>query len=113
VKHGNAKEDNMKKPKQLWRGHEIYKECSESKWYYSDTNRLVSEDVERVCGYCHLPNNLEGHDSCLGTLRGVMNACCGHGQASDGYIRLEGGAILSEDATKVVLMNVMDKPNRS
>lgn len=31
------------------------------------------------CVICHKKSTPEGHDPCLGTLEGVMNACCGHG----------------------------------
>jgi hypothetical protein len=33
-----------------------------------------------VCGHCGISRTPEGHDGCIGTLEGVMNACCGHGE---------------------------------
>jgi hypothetical protein len=34
----------------------------------------------------------EGHDGCLGTLPGVMNACCGHGDPRDTFVQFIGGS---------------------
>ena len=50
---------------------------------------------ERICGACDevIPNQCdldlgpEGHDPCLGTLFGVMNACCGHGVEREAYVQ--------------------------
>lgn len=40
-----------------------------------------------VCGHCNLPNRVDGHDACLGTIPGVMNACCGHGDVRCAYVQ--------------------------
>ena len=49
-------------------------------WHYEETGELVSETHNIMpCGYCGKPYTKEGHDGCLGTLIGLMNACCGHG----------------------------------
>lgn len=32
---------------------------------------------------------IQGHDGCIGTLEGVMNACCGHGQDSCAYVQFD------------------------
>lgn len=75
--------------KSRWRGHEIV--CDEvGLWHYCDTGQLVSEDPNRDCGHCGLPNTKEGHDGCLGTLPGVANACCGHGVSAYAYVQMEG-----------------------
>jgi len=58
-------------------------------WLYQDNCNPVSDDPDRECGHCDKPNTPEGHDACLGTLPGVMNACCGHGTSADAYIQYE------------------------
>ncbi len=46
------------------------------------------------CNNCRLHRTPEGHDACLGTLPGVMNACCGHGDPWDIYVQFYDGTIL-------------------
>jgi|GEM_PF-987622 len=70
-----------------WRGHDI--ECVNNVWIYSDNKKPVSENKSRPCGHCGRPQTKEGHDGCLGTLEGVMNACCGHGSIDEAYIQYE------------------------
>ena len=53
------------------RGHLI---CGDT---YCDTGESTS--IERPCPRCGEMPTEEGHDACLGTLPGVVNACCGHG----------------------------------
>ncbi len=76
----------MKEPKyDLFRGHKI-------KVVYCDTGELVAENWQkRPCGHCDKHNTPEGHDGCLGTLPGVMNACCGHGEEAQAYVQFWGG----------------------
>ena len=66
---------------------------------------------DRPCGRCgEFLTNKEGHDACLGTLPGVMNACCGHGDNRDAYVQLLDGFSLSgEDA--IVILKVLKKYN--
>ena len=73
--------------KSKWRGHDI--ECVDEIWFYSDNKQPVSEDKNRSCGHCGRPQTKEGHDGCLGALKGVMNACCGHGKPDDAYIQYD------------------------
>ena len=55
------------------------------------------------CGKCNKSVTKEGHDACLGTLPGVMNACCGHGKKQEAYIQfLDGFAIRGKDAIKII-----------
>jgi hypothetical protein len=68
-----------------YRGHIIYQE--NDIWFYKDTKEPVSENKNRACGHCDLPNTAEGHDGCLGTLPDVQNACCGHGSITDVYVQ--------------------------
>jgi hypothetical protein len=88
--------------KSFLRGHEI--EYQNSEWVYSDTKEsTVQTHKERSCGYCDMYSTDEGHDGCLGTLKGVMNACCGHGQKKEAYVQfLDGVSIHGEDATTIL-----------
>lgn len=56
-------------------------------WRYSDTGSLVSENPTRACGHCRRPNRADGHDACIGHLRGAVNACCGHGDDDSAYVQ--------------------------
>lgn len=79
-----------------FRGHSIY--CENGEWYYSDTKTSVAGNP-RNCGYCGKEDTKEGHDGCLGTLPGVMNACCGHGSIQDSYIQYWDGKIIRGGVT--------------
>jgi hypothetical protein len=59
----------------------------DGKWRYCSDGVPVSDDPFRPCGHCGRPQTPEGHDGCLGTLPGVMNACCGHGVEADAYVQ--------------------------
>jgi hypothetical protein len=63
------------------RGHTIYHDGEF--WRYQDTNEELND--QRPCTFCGLPPTEEGDDACLGHIKGVIGACCGHGIA-DGYI---------------------------
>lgn len=41
----------------------------------------------QTCDHCGKKRTPEGHDGCIGTLEGVMNACCGHGNVNGAYIQ--------------------------
>jgi hypothetical protein len=83
-----------------YRGHKIFHKgedwgmIGETPWYYVDTRQLVSENPNRECGHCGKANTPEGHDGCLGTLKGVKNACCGHGHDSEAYIQFDDDTIV-------------------
>ena len=70
------------------RGHRI--EC---RWFYADTHAAVADDPSRPCGHCGMASTAEGHDGCLGTLPGAMNACCGHGSAREAYVQFRGWSL--------------------
>ena len=40
-----------------------------------------------VCGHCKIKRTIDGHDGCMGTLKNVMNACCGHGENKMAYVQ--------------------------
>jgi len=76
--------------KSKWRGHPI---VFSDEWQYADTLESVAETwKERPCGHCGSPSTPDGHDGCLGTIPGVMNACCGHGDSADAYVQFENGS---------------------
>lgn len=74
------------------RGHEIY--WSGEDWRYRDDNSIV--DDSRPCKRCGKYPTEEGYDSCLGTLKGVKYACCGHGIPGEAYVVLEDGTRIPE-----------------
>lgn len=76
----------------MYRGHNI--KLINGSYVYSDTKEPVAFNINRACGYCGLNNTPEGHDSCLGTLPNVMNACCGHGEDESAYIQYKDGKTL-------------------
>lgn len=83
------------------RGHDIF--LKDESWFYTD-NGEPTVGVERPCGHCGKDFTKEGHDGCLGTLPGIMNACCGHGEDKAYVQLLNGNAIYGEDAITVIEM---------
>lgn len=74
------------------RGHPIYWDEGDEEWRYEDTDEPTADTWEgRPCGHCGEHATPEGHDPCLGTLPGVRNACCGHGDRGEAYVVFEGG----------------------
>ena len=89
-----------------YRGHKI--EFVNDIWIYSNNKEPVSKDKNRPCGHCGKAQTTEGHDGCIGTLDGVMNACCGHGEIKEAYIQYpDGSDIRAEEA-----MNIIKKCNQ-
>lgn len=75
--------------------------CVDNVWRWEDTGERVSEHTDRPCGHCGKDNTPEGHDGCLGTLPGVMNACCGHGDIGSAYVQfIDGRCIREHEATE-------------
>jgi hypothetical protein len=81
--------------KDSWRGHEI-NQGADGAWVYLDGS-AVKDDPNRACGKCGRPNTPEGYDACLGAIQGAINACCGHGIPSAGYVQYRA----EEDAAEV------------
>ena len=46
-------------------------------WRYADSGGVA--DGRRACRRCGRVPTVEGHDACLGTVAGLISACCGHG----------------------------------
>lgn len=85
----------------MYRGHRIEKH--NDIYVYSDTKQPVPDNINRACGHCGLENTKEGHDGCLGTLPGLMNACCGHGNTSEAYVQfLDGHSVHGINAKKII-----------
>lgn len=93
--------------KSKFKGNEI--EYKKDEWFYKDSGLKVVETHENTpCGNCGKLSTQEGHDACLGTLIGVMNACCGHGVESEAYVQfLDGECIHGEDA--VIIIELLKK----
>ena len=71
----------------MLRGHKI-ETIEDGTTIYSDTKEPTATAFPlRPCGICNKHFTPEGHDPCLGTLIGVKNACCGHGEISGAYIQ--------------------------
>ena len=84
-----------------YRGHNI--EFVNDIWIYSDNKIPVSEDKNRACGHCGKSQAKEGHDGCIGTLEGVMNACCGHGKTKEAYVQYPDKSVIrAEEAMNVI-----------
>lgn len=84
------------------RGHEI--EHNGKEWIYSDNKKSTIETHKsRPCGKCGKHETKEGHDACLRTLPGLMNACCGHGDNNEAYVQYwDGRTIHGNKATKII-----------
>lgn len=85
-----------------FRGHKIV--WRNERWVYEDTGEPVPEKwKERPCGHCNREQTEEGHDGCLGTLPGIMNACCGHGIKREAYVQfLDGATVRGESAVTIL-----------
>jgi len=59
--------------------------------------------AKETCGHCGLKRTTEGHDGCIGTLKNVMNACCGHGEIKVAYVQFwDGSRIAREEALEYI-----------
>jgi len=70
------------------RGHKLIWLFDKRKWVYADTGE--DDNHYRPCKKCGKMPTKEGHDACLGTLKGVKYACCGHGIKGQKYIQYNG-----------------------
>ena len=88
--------------KSHYRGNDI--ECINNIWLYSDTKKPVTDTYKlRLCGKCNKGYTSENHDACLGTLKGVMNACCGHGIINETYIQFYDGSCVRGKDAKIII----------
>jgi hypothetical protein len=90
------------------RGHPIYHDGEQ--WRYCDDGTPTVEGWrDRPCRKCGEDNTPEGHDACLGTLPGVANACCGHGDDESAYVQYEGGCHLTGAEAIAVFARLTDR----
>lgn len=84
-----------------------------NEWVYSDTKQPVAlNHKERPCGNCGKDRSVEGHDACLGTLIGLMNACCGHGNIEEAYVQFwDGECIHGKDAK--IIQDILKKHSKN
>lgn len=73
---------------------------------------------KEFCLHCKKHRTPEGHDGCIGTLKNVMNACCGHGETKHAYIQFNHKdydsnpnkiRISGQDALDYIKLNKMDE----
>jgi hypothetical protein len=76
------------------RGHKIY--FDGYYWRYLDNGQIVAD--ERPCIRCGKIPTPEGHDACLGTLKGVLGDCCGHGVE----MPILNGQVIAEKRLKII-----------
>lgn len=90
------------------RGHEI--EWVYNEWLYSDTKQPTADTYkERPCGKCGEFETEEYHDHCLGTLPGVIAACCGHGRNREAYVILSDGKDVRGDYAIELIKKLKDE----
>jgi len=79
--------------KDTFRGHPIIFDEPKDQWVYEDDGTPSGSSVRpcKRCGKTFEGSNIGEPDPCLGTLPGVDNACCGHGDRSAAYIRFTNG----------------------
>ncbi|MDZ7703158.1 MAG: hypothetical protein U5L04_01580 [Trueperaceae bacterium] len=94
-----------------FRGHAIRYSEERDGFVYCDTGEPVEDRWEsRPCGYCGRDSTPEGHDGCLGTLDGVRNACCGHGETGEAYVQFEDCRELREQEAIDYFQDVTGNP---
>lgn len=69
------------------RGHKIIFSRIFKQWVYADTMKPITQD-ERACIRCGKSPTAEGHDNCLGRIKEVKYACCGHGITNEYFINM-------------------------
>ncbi len=99
---------------ETFRGHAIKPTGDSDGFVFCDTGESTIDTwKDRPCGHCDLFNTPEGHDGCLGTLLGVMNACCGHGNPAEAYVQFSKDHDLrSQEALDWVAMNYIFTKSR-
>ena len=75
-------------------GHEVEYDFDNDKWVYSDTKESI--EIIRECTHCGCRPTTEGYDNCIGFLKGVKSACCGHG-IDKPFVVLKSGEYLTFD----------------
>ena len=55
------------------------------RWVYEDTNGPIEE--ERPCVRCGRLPTKEGYDACIGYIKGIASARCGHGVEKPYFVK--------------------------
>jgi len=72
-----------------------------------DNSNLYGYEHE-PCKHCGKYKTYEGHDSCIGELDGIINACCGHGKEERAYIQFfDGTGVYGKDA--IMIQDILKK----
>ncbi len=73
-------------------GHECYWDVAAQFWRWMDNHEPTGWGVgiRRECVRCGQFPAANGHDACLGYIKGAIAACCGHG-IEDGSIKYANG----------------------
>jgi hypothetical protein len=80
-------------------GSPVYFDQTTETWHYMDGQSVPDNPAQyRPCPQCHKPPTPEGHDACLGTIPGALNACCGHG-VQEGYVQWERSEVAQVEMT--------------
>ncbi len=73
-------------------------------WFFADNHEPVDTTWEtKPCAKCTKGPTPEGHDHCLGTLPGLMNACCGHGSERSAYVQFLDGVSIHGPSATIIL----------
>ncbi len=80
-------------------GHLLYRIDRDSPYVYADTGQPHHAGPPRPCAACGREVVHDAPDPCLGTLPGVIFACCGHGVPGLSYVTFEEGTTLRGFAT--------------
>jgi len=91
---------------EMYRGNKIELDGN-NEYVYSDNKQRV-KDNPRPCGCCGKVRDENSHDGCIGVLRWVMNACCGHGETQKAYIQLSNGFCVRGQAA-IIIINVLKR----
>lgn len=84
------------------RGHSIY--CNDGENWVMEDDSPINHSIE--CAYCGGSPNKEGHDNCIANLKGVKNACCGHGNIIDCYVQLHTGQVFYGAKAKEIIEKI-------
>ena len=90
--------DSAKKPPGKLHGNKISIDWRLKKYILASTGEIINNDYSNLlCQNCGKPPTPEGYDACIGHLKGVKYACCGHGKKIRKYIMLDDGTCLYGD----------------
>jgi len=79
-------------------GTEMYYDWSIKKYRLESNDEIINGDIDKLpCAKCGQVPTLEGYDACLGHLRGVLFACCGHGRKGERYVMFENRSVIRGD----------------